>query len=126
MGILKKMRLHADAVANGAEALKALETIPYDLVLMDVQMPEMDGLEATRAIRNPQSPVLNHALPIIAMTAAVMQGDREKCIEAGMNSYVSKPVMQQALAAVLEKWLPKEDGESALRSAEGQNDPGAA
>ena len=126
VGILKKMRLHADAVANGAEALKALETIPYDLVLMDVQMPEMDGLEATRAIRNPQSPVLNHALPIIAMTAAVMQGDREKCIEAGMNSYVSKPVMQQALAAVLEKWLPKEDGESALRSVEGQNDPGAA
>ena len=92
LGILKKLGLRADAVANGAEAVKALETLPYDLVLMDVQMPEMDGLEATRQIRNPQSAVRNHQIPIIAMTAHAMQGDREKCLEAGMNDYVSKPI----------------------------------
>jgi len=108
VGILKKLGLRADAVANGAEALKALETLPYDLVLMDVQMPEMDGLEATRAIRNPRSAVRNHRIPIIAMTAHAMQGDRERCLEAGMNDYVTKPVDPRALAEALEKWLPRE------------------
>ena len=93
LGILKKLGLRADAVANGAEAVKALETIPYDLVLMDVQMPEMDGLEATQHIRDPQSAVRNHQIPIIAMTAHAMQGDRERCLEAGMNDYVTKPVV---------------------------------
>jgi PAS domain S-box-containing protein len=108
LGILKKLGLRADAVANGAEAVKALEIIPYDLVLMDVQMPEMDGLDATRHIRNPQSAVQNHQIPIIAMTAHTMQGDREKCLEAGMNDYVSKPIFPQVLAEALDKWLPKE------------------
>ena len=111
LGILKKLGLRADAVANGAEALKALETIPYDLVLMDVQMPEMDGFEATRHIRNPRSAVQNHQIPIIAMTAHAMQGDRERCLEAGMNDYVTKPVSPQALAEALDKWLPKEERE---------------
>ncbi|MFA7011531.1 MAG: PAS domain S-box protein [Desulfobacterales bacterium] len=111
LGILKKLGLRADAVANGAEAVKALEAIPYDLVLMDVQMPEMDGLEATLAIRNrePESgihPVSR--IPIIAMTAHAMQGDRERCLEAGMNDYISKPVTPLALAEVLEKWLSKD------------------
>ena len=109
LGILKKLGLRADAVANGAEAVKALETVPYDLVLMDVQMPEMDGFEATRQIRNPQSAVPNHRIPIIAMTAHAMQGDRERCLEAGMNDYVTKPVDPQALAEALDKWLPKEE-----------------
>ena len=108
VGILKKWGLRADAVANGAEALKALETIPYDLVLMDVQMPVMDGLEATRQIRNPQSAVPDHQIPIIAMTAHAMQGDRERCLEAGMNDYITKPVSPQALAEALDKWLLKE------------------
>jgi len=108
VGIMKKLGLRTDAVANGAEAVTALETLPYDLVLMDVLMPVMDGLEATRAIRNPQSAVRNHQIPIIAMTAGAMQGDREKCIEAGMNDYVSKPIYPQALAEALDKWLPKE------------------
>ena len=108
VGILKKLGLRADAVANGAEAVKALEALPYDLVLMDVQMPEMNGLEATRHIRNPQSAVRNHQIPIIAMTAGAMQGDREKCLEAGMNDYVSKPISPQALAEALDKWLPRE------------------
>ena len=112
IGILKKLGIKtSDAVANGAEALKALEIIPYDLVLMDVQMPEMDGLEATRKIRNPESAVKNHSVPIIAMTAHAMQGDRELCLEAGMDDYVTKPVSPQTLTAVLEKWLLK-NGES--------------
>jgi len=72
-------------------------------------MPEMDGYEATRVIRDPQSAVLNHEIPIIAMTANAMQGDREKCLAAGMNDYVSKPVDAKALAEALEKWLPKEE-----------------
>jgi PAS domain S-box-containing protein len=108
LGILKKLGLRADAVANGAEAVKALELLPYDLVLMDVQMPEMDGIEATGHIRNPQSAVQNHNIPIIAMTANAMQGDREICLKAGMSDYVSKPVSPQALAETLEKWLPDE------------------
>jgi PAS domain S-box-containing protein len=106
VGILKKLGLRADAVANGAEALKALETIPYDLVLMDVQMPEMNGIDATRQIRDPQSKVRDHRIPIIAMTANAMQGDREKCLEAGMNDYVPKPISPQVLAKALDKWLP--------------------
>jgi len=112
LGILKKLGMRADAVADGAEAVKALESIPYDLVLMDVQMPEMDGLEATRQIRGPESAVPNHRIPIIAMTAHAMQGDRERCIEAGMDDYVSKPVSPQALAEVLARWLPKKNDES--------------
>ena len=108
LGILEKLGLRADAVANGAEAVHALETLPYDLVLMDVQMPEMDGYEATRHLRDPHSSVLNHQIPIIAMTANAMQGDREKCLRAGMNDYVSKPIMPQALAEALDKWLPQD------------------
>ena len=107
VGILRKLGLHADAVANGREALEALQTIPYDLVLMDVQMPEMDGLQAARAIRDPRTPVLDHQVPIVAMTAHAMQGDREQCLEAGMNDYVSKPVNPQALAEAVERWLPR-------------------
>jgi PAS domain S-box-containing protein len=114
LGLLKKMGLHAEAVANGAEALKALETIPYDLVLMDVQMPEMDGIEATRQIRDPRSAVINHGIPVIAMTAHAMQGDRERCLEAGMNDYVSKPVDPWTLAETLDKWLPKDGAEFAM------------
>jgi CheY-like chemotaxis protein len=109
LGLLKKLGLRANAVANGAEALKALMTIPYDLVLMDVQMPVMDGLEATREIRSPQSAVCNHCIPIIAMTAHAMQGDREKFLEAGMDDYVTKPVSPTSLAEVLKKWLLKEE-----------------
>ncbi len=109
IGILKKMGLHADAAANGVEAIKALEFIPYDLVLMDIQMPEMDGLEAARRIRHPESTVLNRRIPIIAMTAHAMQGDRDKCLEAGMDDYITKPVTPRTLADKLALWLPCED-----------------
>ncbi|MFH0996311.1 MAG: response regulator [Pseudomonadota bacterium] len=113
MGILKKLGLRADAVANGAEALRALETLPYDLVLMDVQMPEMDGIDATRRIRDDEKKI-----PIIAMTAHAMLGDRERCMEAGMTDYVAKPVSLQALVEVLDKWLPKENDASARMPVE--------
>ena len=108
VGILKTMGLRANVVANGAEAVKAIEALPYDLVLMDVQMPEMDGFEATRAIRNLQSAIPNRRIPIIAMTAHAMQSDRERCLEAGMDDYIAKPVSPQALAEMLDKWLPRE------------------
>jgi len=103
--ILEKLGYRADAVADGLEAVKALETIPYDLVLMDVQMPEMDGFEATRQIRNPQSAIRNRDIPIIAMTAHAMNGDREQCLAAGMDDYVSKPVSPQQLADAIERQL---------------------
>jgi signal transduction histidine kinase/DNA-binding response OmpR family regulator len=107
-GILKGFGLRADAVASGTEALFALETVAYNLVLMDVHMPEVDGLEATRAIRHPGSRVKDRGVPIVAMTALAMSGDRERCLEAGMNDYVSKPVEPNRLAEVLERWLPRE------------------
>ncbi|WP_442877386.1 response regulator [Desulfolutivibrio sp.] len=106
LGILARLGMRADAVANGVEALQALRTIPYDLVLMDVQMPEMDGFEATRHIRSAQGAVLDHTIPIIAMTAHAMQGYREKCLAAGMNDYVPKPVSAKVLAEALANWLP--------------------
>lgn len=111
LSILKKLGMEADAVANGKEAVRAVRTLPYDLVFMDVQMPEMDGLEATRGIRALPPPV--GSIPIIAMTARVMEGDREQCLAAGMNDYVSKPVTPEILAQALEKWLPPEEGQSA-------------
>ena len=107
--ILTKVGLRCDVVANGAEAVDALRRIPYDLVLMDVQMPEMDGIEATRAIRAAGADVRNSEIPIIAMTARVMQGDREQCIEAGMDDYLAKPVTPPALIEMLEKWLARLD-----------------
>jgi PAS domain S-box-containing protein len=121
LGILNKLGLRADAVANGVEAVTAVETLPYDLILMDVQMPVMDGLEATRRIRNYELRIRNQAqtcdsassfvIPIIAMTAHAMQGYREKCLAAGMNDYVSKPVSPQELVDRLRKWLPKNQDE---------------
>jgi CheY-like chemotaxis protein len=106
--ILQKLGYRADAVADGREAVMSLETIPYDIVLMDVQMPQMDGFEATGVIRDPASRVRNHHIPVIAMTAHAMKGDREKCLEAGMDDYVSKPVTALALNDMLEKYLPGE------------------
>ncbi len=119
LGMLKKMGLGADAVANGAEAVKALAAVPYEVVLMDVQMPEMDGLEATGRIRDPLSAVLNHQVPIIAMTASAMRGDREKCLKAGMDDYVSKPVDPGELASALKKWLPAAKAKPGSQMGEG-------
>ncbi|MFO7750009.1 MAG: ATP-binding protein [Desulfobacteraceae bacterium] len=105
MGLLEKLGLEADAVAGGQEVMAALEAVDYDLVLMDIQMPDMDGLEATRRIRSPQSPVRNPKVPVVAMTAYAMPGDRERCINAGMDGYLPKPVDPKRLSGELKKWL---------------------
>jgi two-component system, sensor histidine kinase and response regulator len=108
LGQLRKLRYRADSVANGLEVLAALQLAPYDIILMDCQMPEMDGYEATRAIRK-QEQSLGKACPwkspvyIIAMTANAMQGDREKCLAMGMDDYLSKPVRPLELRAALER-----------------------
>ncbi|GEM_PF-6753433 len=103
--MLEEIGFKADVAVNGLEAIQALATRPYDLVFMDVQMPEMDGFEATRIIRDKNSAVKNHEIPIIAITAHAMKGDREKCLEAGMNDYITKPINPDQLAATLEKIL---------------------
>ena len=124
LGILRRFGLSADAVANGAEAVAAISSIPYDLVLMDVMMPEMNGLEATRKIRNleltqeREPGVPPPRIPIVAMTANAMVGDRERCLDAGMDDYVPKPVSPVLLAAVLERWLPEGNDEGGAMKAE--------
>jgi PAS domain S-box-containing protein len=106
LGILARLGFEADAVANGTDAIRALSAGEYDLVLMDVQMPDMDGLEATRRIRDPRSPVPRRSVPIVAMTADALAGDRERCLEAGMNDYLTKPISPPSLLGVLQRWLP--------------------
>ncbi len=103
--LLEKMGFGVVAVDNGQEAVRALEAGSFDLVFMDLQMPVMDGFEATRAIRDPQSTVRNRRVPIVAMTAHALKGDRERCLEAGMDDYVSKPVDPKKLATVTERWI---------------------
>ena len=115
LGMLRQLGLRADAVANGAEAISALESIPYDLVLIDMRMPVMDGIEAARQIRNPPSAVLNHDIPIIALTANAMESDRDSCLAAGMNDFVPKPILKAVLRAALNRWLPT--GDAAIPTA---------
>ncbi|MCP4348966.1 MAG: response regulator [Desulfobacterales bacterium] len=105
LGLLEKLGFSADSVFNGKEAVEALRRIQYDLVLMDVQMPEMDGLEAVRIIRDPGARVINPDIPIVAMTANAMMGDREECIRAGMDDYVSKPIKPAELLLAIEGQL---------------------
>jgi CheY-like chemotaxis protein/HPt (histidine-containing phosphotransfer) domain-containing protein len=123
VGILKHFGLGADTAADGAEAVKALESIPYDLVLMDVQMPLMGGFEAARRIRNSQLNVCNRAISIVAMTADAMPGARERCLAAGMNDYVSKPVSPRALAEVLDRWLPAMNPDESKTPQAGETPP---
>ena len=106
LGILGMLGLAADVATDGNEALRKLESQDYDLVLMDCQMPGLDGFEATRRIRDPQSAVRNHQIPVIAMTANAMTGDQQECLAAGMNGYVAKPVDPGLLIQELEQWLP--------------------
>jgi CheY-like chemotaxis protein/HPt (histidine-containing phosphotransfer) domain-containing protein len=106
-GMLRRLGWRASLASNGKEAIQVLESELYDLVLMDVQMPEMDGHEATRVIRDPRSAVLNHNVPIVATTAHAMQGDVEKCLAAGMSDYLSKPIDPKKLAKVVEMWLTR-------------------
>ena len=103
MRVLEKHGHHVTVAVDGRQALAALDRASFDVVLMDVQMPEMDGFEATAAIRGQERETGNH-LPIIAMTAHAMPGDRERCIAAGMDSYIAKPLKTSELIALLEKF----------------------
>lgn len=111
LSLLKKLGYRVDAVPSGMEAIKKLESLPYDIVLMDVQMPGMDGYEVTRVIRDVESNVLNHDIPVIAVTAHAMKGDRERCIEKGMDDYISKPIEPEKLIEVIERQLLKSSTE---------------
>jgi two-component system, sensor histidine kinase len=102
--LLKKLGLESVVVSDGAAAVEVATFEPWDAVLMDCQMPGMDGFEATRRIRER---LQGRALPIIALTANAMVGDRERCVAAGMNDFIPKPVRQEDLRACLERWLPK-------------------
>ena len=132
--MLEREGYRVDVAANGQEAVEAVAQIPYVLVFMDCQMPEMDGYDATREIRRQEamgkrpeahtgeevSCLSSHAsrhMPIIAMTANAMDGDRERCLEAGMDDYVAKPVRREDLKAVLGRWQPDRAGSSAERPA---------
>ena len=104
LGILENLGYRADVAADGYSALRALAEKDYDLILMDCQLPEMDGYETSRRIRQLDTAVRNHAIPIIAATAHAMPGDREKCLAAGMNGYVAKPLRPDALERAIEEW----------------------
>jgi signal transduction histidine kinase/CheY-like chemotaxis protein/HPt (histidine-containing phosphotransfer) domain-containing protein len=100
--MLTKLGCRADVVGNGLEAIEALRRVPYDLVFMDCNMPELDGFAATEEIRRLEG--AHKTTVIVAMTANALKGDRERCISAGMDDYVAKPVSQKDLAAVVERW----------------------
>jgi two-component system, sensor histidine kinase and response regulator len=106
--VLEKMGHSLVVANNGNEALSLLATQPFDLVLMDIQMPEMDGLTATQKIREREKRTRSH-LPIIAMTAHAMKGDRERCLEAGMDGYVSKPIDKKELEQAIASAIPAPD-----------------
>jgi CheY-like chemotaxis protein len=108
--ILRNLGCQVDVAANGREAMEMVDTFLYDIVFMDCEMPGMDGFEATTAIR--RRPDSKARLPIIAVTAQAMQGDQERCLLAGMDDYISKPVKLEDFAAALKRWMPgKEQGQ---------------
>jgi CheY-like chemotaxis protein/HPt (histidine-containing phosphotransfer) domain-containing protein len=111
--MLEKYGYDVHSVANGREALEAMARADYDLVLMDVQMPEMDGIEATVKIRE-QERVAGRSIPIVAMTAHAMAGDRDRCLAAGMDEYVAKPVDYSELVAIIERLIRSRNGEKKL------------
>lgn len=101
--LLERLGVRVDVVGNGIEAVDLATRLPYDLVFMDCQMPEMDGFAATRALR--QSPTTRH-LRIIALTANALSDDRQRCLDAGMNDYLSKPIRLADLQVLVERWMP--------------------
>ena len=114
VSILEKNGVQVDVAENGVETIAALEKKLYDLVLMDVQMPEMDGLAATRIIRDETSRVINHRIPIIALTAHAMRGDLDTCLQAGMDDYISKPFDASELLSKVFRWALSIQRESIL------------
>ena len=123
LSLMQKMGVRADAVANGAEALAALESAPYDVVLMDVEMPEMDGFEATAAVRERERSG-GRRIPIIAMTAHALREDRERCLAAGMDDYVSKPIDRRLLEEALLRWAPRREAQATEQGMQEKPDPG--
>jgi signal transduction histidine kinase/ActR/RegA family two-component response regulator len=118
--MLSKMGCSVDIANNGREALTRLSEQRYELVLMDCQMPEMDGLEATMRIRDATSTVLDHAVPVVAMTANAFAEDRERCLAAGMNDFLSKPVDRKALGDIVDKWAPRPAGAQGYAATGGE------
>ena len=112
-GMLKKLGLAVEMAEDGQQAVDILSQQEFDLVLMDCMMPNMDGYEATKVIRAPNSSVLQHKIPIIAMTANAMQGDREKCLAAGMDDYIAKPIKKDLVVQTLSRWLASESSDKA-------------
>ena len=108
LGMLQKLGYEADLVENGKDAVLAIQNNEYSLVLMDCQMPEMDGYEATRQIRKLTG--AGNRIPVVALTANAMMGDREKCLEAGMDAYMAKPVRMDVLAQTLGHWCKRLSG----------------
>jgi CheY-like chemotaxis protein len=108
--LLEQQGCRVDVASNGREAVEATSHISYDCIFMDCQMPEMDGFAATAAIRQREA-ATGQQVPIIAMTANAIQGDRERCLEAGMTDYVSKPFTPQQLAGMLQKWTSRSAGQ---------------
>jgi CheY-like chemotaxis protein len=104
--LIGRLGHQAEIAANGVEALAALRERSFDLVLMDCQMPEMDGFEATRRLRDPASGVRDPAIPVIALTANAMQEDRQRCLDAGMSDYLAKPIKPDILAETIARWVP--------------------
>ncbi len=108
LGMLESLGCQVDVAVNGREAVEVLERTSFALVFMDCQMPDMDGFEATREIRQREIADTRQPIPIIALTANAMQGDRERCLDAGMSDYLSKPFVVDQLHAILQRWLPPE------------------
>ena len=119
VSMLRRLGYAVDIAQNGREAVERMTTIPYSLVLMDCQMPEMDGFDATRAIRQRER-TTGLRVPIVAMTAHAMQGDRQRCLDAGMDDYLSKPIRRDTLEAMVTRWL---GGAAAAQPAADAIDP---
>jgi CheY-like chemotaxis protein len=109
--MLEKLGLRPDLAADGREAVEMFGLVPYDLIFMDCQMPEMDGYAAAREIRRQEGP--NHRVAIVAMTAEVLEGCREQCLAAGMDDHIGKPIKTEFLFEALRKWVPAKSAAAA-------------
>jgi len=112
VALLEQWNLRVDVVGNGMDAIQALRENDYQLVLMDIQMPKLDGLEATATLRNPRSGVRNPGIRVVALTAHAMAGDRQACLDAGMDDYLTKPLEPGVLLAILDRHLPSRQSQA--------------